>query len=295
MTLRDALVLGRVSNLPTVWTNTLVGLVLAGGVAGDIRILPLLLALSLFYLGGMYLNDAFDAALDAVERPERPIPSGRIGRGSVFALGFAMLGGGLALLLWLGLGIAGGTGYWPAAAGLALAAAILFYDWHHKNNPLSPLVMGLCRVLVYVTAGLSVAVPLPAALWLGAGALLCYLIGLTYIAKQENLTRVANLWPLGFLAAPVAYGAVLIAGQPWTALPWLALPWLALIAWMARALWFLRRRGPGDIPRAVTSLLAGICLLDAVLIAGAGAPGLAFLAVLAFPITVVFQRYVPAT
>jgi 4-hydroxybenzoate polyprenyltransferase len=295
MTLRDALVLGRVSNLPTVWTNTLVGLVLAGGAAGDIRILPLLLALSLFYLGGMYLNDAFDAGLDAVERPERPIPSGRIGRGSVFALGFAMLGGGLALLLWLGLGIAGGTGYWPAAAGLALAAAILFYDWHHKNNPLSPLVMGLCRVLVYVTAGLSVAVPLPAALWLGAGALLCYLIGLTYIAKQENLTRVANLWPLGFLAAPVAYGAVLIAGQPWTALPWLALPWLALIAWMARALWFLRRRGPGDIPRAVTSLLAGICLLDAVLIAGAGAPGLAFLAVLAFPITVVFQRYVPAT
>jgi len=290
MTLRDALVLGRVSNLPTVWTNTLVGLVLAGGTAGDIRILPLLLALSLFYLGGMYLNDAFDAALDAVERPERPIPSGRVGRGSVFVLGFAMLGGGLALLLWLGLGIAGGTGYWPAASGLALAAAILLYDWHHKNNPLSPLVMGLCRVLVYVTAGLSVAVPLPATLWLAAGALLCYLIGLTYIAKQENLARVANLWPLGFLAAPVAYGAALIAGQPWT-----ALPWLALIAWMAMALWFLRRRGPGDIPRAVTSLLAGICLLDAVLIAGAGAPGLAALAVLAFPITVVFQRYVPAT
>ena len=290
MTLRDALVLGRVSNLPTVWTNSLVGLVLAGGTAGDIRILPLLLALSLFYLGGMYLNDAFDAGLDAIERPERPIPSGRVGRSSVFALGFAMLGGGLALLLWIGLGIAGGTGYWPAASGLALAAAILFYNWHHKTNPLSPLVMGLCRVLVYVTAGLSVAVPLPVALWLAAGALLCYLIGLTYIAKQENLGRVANLWPLGFLTAPVAYGAVSIAEQPWS-----TLPWLALIAWMTLALWFLRRREPGDIPRAVTGLLAGICLLDAMLIAGAGAPGLAALAFLAFPVTVVFQRYVPAT
>lgn len=294
MILRDALILGRVSNLPTVWTNTLVGLALAGGAAGGVvdnaRALPLLLALSLFYLGGMYLNDAFDAALDAVERPERPIPSGRVGRGTVFALGFAMLGSGLALLLWIGLGTVGGTGYWPAAAGLALAAAILFYDWHHKNNPLSPLVMGLCRVLVYVTAGLSVAVPLPATLWLAAGALLCYLIGLTYIAKQENLARIANLWPLGFLAAPLAYGAVLIAEQPWA-----ALPWLALVAWMAMALWFLRRRGPGDIPRAVVSLLAGICLLDAVLIAGAGAPGLAALAFLAFPLTVVFQRYVPAT
>ncbi len=111
MTLRDALILGRVSNLPTVWTNMLVGLVLAGGVVGgaaaDAKTLPLLLALSLFYVGGMYLNDAFDAALDALERPERPIPSGRVGRGTVFALGFAMLGGGLALLLWLGL--AGGA------------------------------------------------------------------------------------------------------------------------------------------------------------------------------------------
>ena len=294
MILRDALVLGRVSNLPTVWTNTLVGLALAdgaaGGAAGGARAPALLLALSLFYLGGMYLNDAFDAARDAVERPERPIPSGRIGRGTVFALGFAMLGGGLALLLWLGLGLTGGTGYWPAAAGLALAAAILFYDWHHKDNPLSPLVMGLCRVLVYVTAGLSVAVPPPATLWLAAGALLCYLIGLTYIAKQENLGRVANLWPLGFLAAPLAYGAVLIAEQPWA-----ALPWLALVAWMAMALWFLRRRGPGDIPRAVVSLLAGICLLDAVLIAGAGAPGLAGVAFAGFLVTVVFQRYVPAT
>ena len=294
MTLRDALILGRVSNLPTVWTNTLVGLALAGGAAGGAvdgaRALPLLLALSLFYLGGMYLNDAFDAALDAAERPERPIPSGRVGRGTVFALGFAMLGSGLALLLWIGLGLAGGTGYWPAASGLALATAILFYDWHHKNNPLSPLVMGLCRVLVYVTAGVSVAVPLPATLWLAAGALLCYLIGLTTIAKQENLGRIANRWPLGLLAAPLAYGAVLIADQPWA-----ALPWLALVAWMAMALWFLRRRGPGDIPRAVVSLLAGICLLDSVLVAGAGAPALATLAVLAFPVTVVFQRYVPAT
>ncbi len=86
---------------------------------------------------------------------------------------------------------------------------------------------------------------------------------------------------------PLAYGAVLIAEQPWA-----ALPWLALVAWMAMALWFLRRRGPGDIPRAVVSLLAGICLLDAVLIAGAGAPALA---ALAFPVTVMFQRYVPAT
>jgi 4-hydroxybenzoate polyprenyltransferase len=141
-----------------------------------------------------------------------------------------------------------------------------------------------------VTAGLSVAVPVPGLLWLAAVALLCYLIGLTYIAKQETLGRVANLWPLGFLAVPVVYGAVLVGGRPAV-----ALPWLAFIAWMAMALWFLRRRRPGDIPRAVVSLLAGICLLDAMLIAGAGAPALAVLALAGFLVTVVFQRYVPAT
>ena len=59
----------------------------------------------------------------------------------------------------LGLGIVGrwsGTGLWPALAGIALAAAIVLYNWHHKENPLGPLVMGLCRVLVYVAAALCV-------------------------------------------------------------------------------------------------------------------------------------------
>src|SRR5262245_63491269 len=46
---------------------------------------------SLFYSGGMALNDAFDAEIDARERPERPIPSGRVSRGTVLALGFGML------------------------------------------------------------------------------------------------------------------------------------------------------------------------------------------------------------
>jgi hypothetical protein len=34
---------------------------------------------------------------------------------------------------------------------------------------------------------------------------LCYLIGLTYIAKQETLSQMGNLWPLGFLAVPFIY------------------------------------------------------------------------------------------
>ena len=97
MTLGTLLRLGRVSNLPTVWTNALAGAVLASGGAPDPgATLMAALALTLFYEGGMWLNDAFDADIDARERANRPIPMGEIGRNAVFAGGFAMLAGGIA-------------------------------------------------------------------------------------------------------------------------------------------------------------------------------------------------------
>ncbi len=290
MTWQDALSLGRVSNLPTVWTNLLAALVLAGGAVTDLRLLPLFLGLTLFYVGGMYLNDAFDAGIDAVERPERPIPSGRVARGTVFVLGFAMLGGGVICLAWAGYATEQGTGLWPALAGLALGAAIVFYDWYHKANPLSPVIMGACRLLVYVAAGVAIAVPLPLPVLIGGLLLLCYVIGLTYVAKQENLGEVKNLWPLIFLAAPLLYGLSLSLEVP-EAGAFL----LALAVWMGLALWLVRRRQPGDIPKAVVSLIAGISLLDALLIAGSGALWLGGLAVLGFFLTLGLQRFVAGT
>ena len=285
-----ALRLGRVSNLPTVWTNTLTGIVLAGGAVVSPATLPLLVALSLFYVGGMYLNDAFDARIDAAERPERPIPSGVISAQAVFGAGFAMLTLGTVILFWAGYALAGGTGFWPGLGGIALAGAIVLYDWHHKNNPLSPLLMGLCRVLVYVAAGLAFVVPLPGVLWLAALLLLCYLIGLTYVAKQENLGEVKNLWPLLFLAAPMIYALLNAAGSLIS-----AVMFVLFAIWVGVALWFLKRREPGDVPRAVVSLIAGIALLDAVLIAAAGAPGVAWLSVGGFALTIGLQRLVPGT
>ena len=277
-----ALRLGRVSNLPTVWTNTLTGIVLAGGAVGGALTVALLVAMSLFYVGGMYLNDAFDARIDAVERPERPIPSGAVSAGTVYGAGFAMLALGAGLLFW--------TGVWPGLAGLALGGAIVLYDTYHKDNPLSPVLMGLCRVLVYLVVGLAFAVPPPAVLWLGALLLLCYLIGLTYVAKQETLGEVRNLWPLLFLAAPVVYALVFAASSLAS-----GVMFVLFAIWVGVALWFLKRRGPGDVPRAVVSLIAGIALLDAVLIAAAGAPAVAWLAVGGFVVTLALQRLVPGT
>lgn len=281
MKFRTALTLGRVSNLPTVWTNTLAGALLVGARPGP-EFALVVLAFSLFYTGGMFLNDAFDSPWDARERPERPIPSGAAGAREVFLWGFGLLAAGVLVLALFGRE--------AAMAGMALAGAITFYDWNHKANPLGPVIMGLCRALIYVGAALCYTVVLPEALWWGSLVLVCYLIGLTYIAKQETLARVENLWPLAFLAAPVLYGAWLIAPAP------LAAPfWVLFCGWMALALWLLRRRQRGDIPRAVVSLIAGISLLDALLIAASGLPGLALAALAGFGVTLFFQRYIAGT
>src|ERR1043165_7364980 len=89
--LRTLLLLGRVSNLPTVWSNCLAGWWLGGG--GNFEKLPYLFAATtVLYIGGMFLNDAFDAEFDRVYRKERPIPSGKTSLEAVWRWGLAWLG-----------------------------------------------------------------------------------------------------------------------------------------------------------------------------------------------------------
>jgi 4-hydroxybenzoate polyprenyltransferase len=285
-----ALRLGRVSNLPTVWTNGLAGAVLAGGDPWQPAMAVALGALSLFYCGGMYLNDAFDRGIDARERPGRPIPAGLVAAETVFAAGFGMILGGLALLL-LATRMAGGSVSGAMLAGIALGGAILLYDAWHKGNPLGPVLMGACRVLAYLCAGLAVAGAVPAALLAACAVALCYLIGLTYIAKQETLGRVANLWPLLFLLAPLPYGAWALTQAGWAG----AAVLLGIVAWTGLALALLWRRRRGDIPRAVVALIAGIALLDALFLLAGGAPGAALLALACFGATLLLQRWVAGT
>ena len=282
--------LGRVSNLPTTWTNVLAGVYLSGA-RPDTRTLVLIaLAASLFYVGGMYLNDAFDREIDAKERPERPIPSGRISAAAVFSAGFGMLLSGLLVVTWIAWNADAGAGAVVAAA--ALGAMIVFYDMFHKGNPLSPLVMGLCRVLVYGVAALAAGGRPEGLFWFGCAALLCYLIGLTYVAKQENLREFRGAWPLLFLAVPFTYPLVYAAALEHTA----GLVFYgALAAWIVYTLGFLLRPQRRNIPRAVGHFIAGISLLDGLLIAGQGQALVAGTCALAWLLTLILQRVVPGT
>lgn len=282
--------LGRVSNLPTVWSDTLAGAALAGALPLDGRIVVLALAMTLAYTGGMFLNDAFDREIDSRERPERPIPSGEVTASTVFAFGYAMLGAAVLLVAWCALGASGG-GITGVVAALALVAAIVLYDRWHKGNAASPVLMGLCRLLVYVTVAHALLAEPDPALYVGALALLGYLIGLTYTAKQEGLGRVENLWPLALLALPLLWGVHAAT----SAEPRVWLPTLLLALWLALMLRLVRRRAPGDLPRAVGGMIAGIALVDAIFLARAAGLALAALAIAAFALTLALQRRVPGT
>lgn len=92
------------------------------------------------YWAGMAANDWADRELDAVERPTRPIPSGRVGpRQALFTAG-GLTATGLAIAA-----AAGGRRVLPTAA--ALAAAVWTYDLKLKNTAAGPAGMALCRGL----------------------------------------------------------------------------------------------------------------------------------------------------
>jgi UbiA prenyltransferase family protein len=274
--------LGRVSNLPTVWTNTLAGTLLAAGDWQNARTLIVVVAMSFFYEGGMFLNDYFDREIDARERPERPIPSFEIAPRTVAAIGFALLAAGLALLAIVGFEALG--------LGLLLAALIVAYDLRHKGNVFAPILMGGCRALVYAIAAVVAVRTVSAMVALAAAALLAYVAGLSYAAWQERLDSPANLWPLALLAVPLM---VLVPSLQAGALA--VLTYLALVAAIAYAVYLLKTRPPGGVPRAVGLLIAGISLIDAAFMAGVGATAAALLAVAGFLATLTLQRFISGT
>jgi hypothetical protein len=270
----------------------LAGAVLSGAVFGANTLALLLLSGSAFYEGGMFLNDAFDADIDARQRPNRPIPSGQVARGTVYLIGFGLLAVGLLLLvLAMALGLT-----WPGLgatlAGAFTCAAVLVYNRWHKGHAWSPLAMGACRAGLYATAALAVSGELGRDTLLGAAALWLYIVGLTHIARFETGKMLDRAWVSLFVFAPLL-AAIPVLLRSLAPLPLLCA--IALAAWSARSLSFALRGGPGQIPRAVVTLIAGVSLVDALFVSLYGPPLLVLPVFAAFLLTLKWQRRIPGT
>lgn len=280
--LRVFLVLGRVSNLPTVWSNCAAAWLIAGG--GSIsRLVFASLGASILYVGGMYLNDAFDADFDRRHRASRPIPLGLIGAEAVWAIGWIQILVG-ALILWWFAGVS-------TLLTLLLVGAVVLYDALHKHISFSPLLMASCRFLLFLAAaqtgieginGLSI--------W-SAIALSGWIVGLSYLARRESLTSAPlDAWPLLALGIPLVLATFANSGSARAKA--LALG-TVVVVWAWRCIRLTFGNGPRNVGATVSGLLAGICLVDLLAAAPDGPWTIFFVG--CFAACLLFQRHVPAT
>jgi 4-hydroxybenzoate polyprenyltransferase len=293
--------LARISNSPTVISNTLAGAALAGALqpAGMVVFL-VAVAMLLFYTAGMYLNDLCDYRVDLRERPERPLPSGAVSRSEASLAVLLLFTLGAALLL-----VAGAA---PFASGLVLIGLIVLYDLWHKANPLSPLLMASTRAMVYITAFLAVSAgpgSSPAVRSLAAEAsadgaswltlaiwtvlLALYIVALTQLAKAEGRRGALRFWPAAALFLPGAYFALQVPEAPGVLLL------LAFAGWVAYSLSFVYAAGRRSFPKAIAFLIAGVALLDALVLSAAGSSVGVAIALAAFALTLLAQRHVRGT
>jgi 4-hydroxybenzoate polyprenyltransferase len=133
--------------------DVLLGAAAAGWPAGR-RTPGLVGASCCLYWAGMALNDWADRDVDAVERPGRPIPSGRVHPAAALALGAGLTAAGLGLAALSG-------GRRSLAVAVPLAATVWTYDLGSRRPPLAPAAMVAARALDVLlgAGGRPVAIP----------------------------------------------------------------------------------------------------------------------------------------
>lgn len=282
---------GRVSNLPTVWTNTLAAALLAssaGALAPPSSLVWILLLamLSLLYLAGMLLNDLLDADWDQQHHNPRPITLGLVSRRQVrLATWLALL---LAAAAALGLSRLIEQPHWLLASVTLLVGCILGYNLLHKKYAHSVWLMGACRSALYLTAAASLAMPTQP-IWLCALLLGVYISGLTYLARQEHLNQLLSRLPLVLMLSPLALAAYADTLWFWSVLL-LWLGWLGWHYWLHLA--DPRRR---QVRAFIGAGLAALPLFDALVLAVADQPLGSLLCVLVFFLLPHLQRWIKPT
>ncbi|QGH70040.1 SCO3242 family prenyltransferase [Pseudactinotalea sp. HY158] len=218
------------------------------------------------YWAGMALNDYADRDLDAVERPERPIPSGRVTPATALRLAGGLTATGLAL--------AAASGRRPLATAIPLAGAVWAYDLLAKPTPAGPLVMGSARFL-NVLLGASTAPRgrrsgLPAALAVGTHVTAVTALSRGEVHGSSPATARAALSVTAAVTATVAASS-LRSGRPPARLAaaGCAAGYAASVGRAQAAA--VRSPDAGTVRRATRSGIHGLVPLQAALMAGRGA------------------------
>ncbi len=275
----------RPANIVTAISDVLAGVAIAllfvpdGSTLDGQVLIALIIATIGLYGGGVVFNDVFDADLDARERPERAIPSGRVS-----IQGAAVLGG---VLFLIGVAAAGTVGMLPSMIAFAIVGMCLVYDKWGKHQAVSgPLTMGLCRGL-NLLLGISYSAVAFEQVWFLACVPVIYIAAVTTISRgevhggQRTPLLVSALLYGVVVASIVAFGVhhqsgILAIGM---VLPFI----LFVVPPLATA---IRTLEAGDVRKSVKHGVIGLIFMNAAWTAAAGMWGLTFATLLLFPVSI---------
>ncbi|MGB8355234.1 MAG: UbiA family prenyltransferase [Chthoniobacteraceae bacterium] len=215
----------RAPNLFTVPGDPLAGFLLASGAAVKFRpeLLYVIVASMALYGFGLLLNDLMDFGMDRVERPSRPLPSGRANRGVVWVVA--------VLLVALGLGLCAMASPMTLYFGATLVVAIVAYNCGLKKIPgIGAVVMGICRGLNLMLGATLVA---PFSVFAIAAALVVtsYITAVTSLARVETSNPAIPPLIGKLIRALILIQAVFCAISRTGAAGWVAACVLALALW----------------------------------------------------------------
>jgi 4-hydroxybenzoate polyprenyltransferase len=249
----------------------------AGQLTADV--LLLCAASVCFYFAGMALNDCFDYKIDLAERASRPIPQGLISLPYAWLIGYSLLSTGLLLAYLHSI-----TTFY---IGLTLSCCILLYNGVIKDGLPGSIFMASCRYVNWVFGASIVALTMNS--YFFALPILFYIIGLTYLSKQEvQATNKNAIFFTAFMLLMAALSMVWLTAQVFV----LSMT-ESIIAYSLIGAWFVfnacklvtvfKSFTPDNIQKMITWLIIGVIPLDALIVVISGHYILGFLILALLP------------
>jgi len=280
----------RPANIVTAVADIMAGFAISGLVSGLFTesnwtmLLMLVIATMGLYGGGIVLNDVFDADIDKLERPERPIPSGKVSIRSAVILA--------AVLYSIGITMAFGVSSLSGCLAVSIVFFATFYDKYAKHFLIwGPLTMGFCRALNLFLGISAGGITDPALLYIGLIPLF-YIMGITLLSRGEvhgagrYLLNGAGI--VFGLVVVLLFGLIMYRGFH----IWIALPFLGVFA---AAVFFpfrqaLRTGLPADLKKAVRAGVLSLILMDAAIGAGFAGPVYGLIIVCLLPASLILSK-----
>lgn len=290
----------RPANIVTAIADILAGVIIAGyplsatsSLHSLVPVFLLVIATIGLYGGGVVFNDVFDAEIDKVERPERPIPSGVVSKKSAAIL---------ALLLFAMAIVAASFVHKERFTSISVLftiiiaiAAVVYDKWGKHHGLLGPVNMGLCRGF-NLLLGMSI---IPASVsqysWLGIIPVI-YIAAITMISRDE----VSGGKRITLYAAAFLYSIVLITITCFAFLKghilyaiWFIILFAVMIGLpLSKA---IKDPSAKNIRQSVKAGVLAVILMNAAWAAAFGSIGLALIILCLLPVSILFARLFAVT